>query len=665
LSADPFAEAAQAFQAGRFDEAERLARQVLERSPGHAQAAHLLGVALFQLGRADEALAAMRRSVALAPGSDAAHNDLGRVLFEHGELGEAERHCRRAIELNPRNAMAHNNLGNVLRAQGLAAEAEAAYRRACETDPRLPLAPYNLGTLLAARGDYAGAVESLHAAVRLAPGAAACWQGLADAVAPLRFSGPEPAAAHDIAVCLSHPGIDGSHLAEAALSLLRSDPEFETRTRSVLGQPLGLALLENAIVPDWDFERRVAALRRGLLLAWAEGSFAREPPSERLVCALAQQCFLAEYAHEESADEAGLVARLRDSVTAAAAPDAAGWRLACALLGAYRPLAAFSALRSLRSTGEDPLAALVRRQIADPLEERRIAAQLPALTPIRDSGSVAVREQYEANPYPRWLRPPSLAGAHPLALKVAAYRRFAPGEVPAQPSILVAGCGTGRHAALTALMHPGSRVLAVDLSRASLGYAVRRARELGIGNVEFAQADLLELGSLEERFDLIECAGVLHHLDDPLAGWRVLRGLLRPGGFMRLALYSELGRHDVSAAREFIAGLGHAPDAPGMRAARAAIAALPAAHPARGVMRSLDFWSLSGCRDLLFHAREQRFTIARIAECVAALGMEFLGFEFESDVPPALASLDDWACYESEHPDTFAHMYQFWVRRPR
>ncbi len=676
MAADPFAAAAQAFQSGRYAEAERLARQALAAAPRRAQAAHLLGVALFQQGRPDEALSELRRAVALAPDSDAAHNDLARILFERGELGEAERHCRRAVELNARNAMAYNNLGNILRAQGLAADAEAAYRRARELDSRLPLAPYNLGMLLAARGDYAGAVESLLAAVRLAPGEAACWQALADAIAPLRFSGPEPGAARDIAVCLSHPGIDGSRLAEAALSLLRSDPCFETQTLSVLGEPLGLALLENAIVPDWDFERRVAALRRGLLLAWAEGSFAREPPSERFVCALAQQCFLAEYAHEESADETGLVARLRDSVTVVAAPDDAGWRLACALLGAYRPLAAISTLHSLRRDGEGPFLALVRRQIAEPLEERRTGVQFPALTPIRDAGSLAVREQYEANPYPRWLRPPSLVGAHPLALKVAAFRRFEPGEVPSTPAILVAGCGTGRHAALTALMHPGSRILAVDLSRASLGYAARRARELGIGNVEFAQADILELAALEERFDLIECAGVLHHLDEPLAGWRVLRGLLRPGGFMQLALYSELGRRGVSAARQLIAGLGHAPDAPGMRAARAAIAALPADHPARAVMDSLDFWSLSGCRDLLFHARERRFTISRIAECVAALGVEFLGFEFDDSAAAhailgrlgsqsAGVSLGEWERFEQERPDTFSSMYQFWVRRPR
>ena len=44
-------------------------------------------------------------------------------------------------------------------------------------------------------------------------------------------------------------------------------------------------------------------------------------------------------------------------------------------------------------------------QVSDYAEERRLAATMPVLTPIGDGVSSAVREQYEENPYPRWLRP--------------------------------------------------------------------------------------------------------------------------------------------------------------------------------------------------------------------------------------------------------------------
>ena len=45
---------------------------------------------------------------------------------------------------------------------------------------------------------------------------------------------------------------------------------------------------------------------------------------------------------------------------------------------------------------------------------------------------------------------------------------------------------------------------------------------------------------------------------DPLAGWRVLTELLRPGGLMFIALYSEAARRPVVNAREMIARKGYA-----------------------------------------------------------------------------------------------------------
>ena len=226
--------------------------------------------------------------------------------------------------------------------------------------------------------------------------------------------------------------------------------------------------------------------------------------------------------------------------------------------------------------------------------------------------------------------------------------------------------------ALSATANPDSRILAIDLSRTSLAYAARRAQESGFRNVAFAQADILELGRLEERFDVIECAGVLHHLKDPVAGWRVLMRLLAPGGKMKVALYSEIARRGVVAARRLIAERGFAADLRGMRAARAAILALPADDPAHRVARTADFYTLSGCRDYLFHVREHHYTLHGIAAILGDLGLEFLGFEFESGatlreyrlefpLDPAAVSIANWADFETRHPDTFYAMYQFWV----
>ena len=107
-------------------------------------------------------------------------------------------------------------------------------------------------------------------------------------------------------------------------------------------------------------------------------------------------------------------------------------------------------------------------------------------------------------------------------------------------------------------------MLAIDLSarepRLCEG-AHRRARRST--NIDYAQADILQLGAIGRTFDLIQSAGVLHHLADPWAGWRVLLSLLRPGGVMRIGLYSETARRGVVAARAFIAQRGLRLDAGG------------------------------------------------------------------------------------------------------
>src|SRR4029079_18331294 len=168
--------------------------------------------------------------------------------------------------------------------------------------------------------------------------------------------------------------------------------------------------------------------------------------------------------------------------------------------------------------------------------------------------------------------------------------------------------------------------------------------------------------------------GGLHHLEDPVAGFRILRSLLRPGGVMRVGLYSEFARRHVVRAREFIAEHGFAQTPEGIRACRAAILARQDDPLLARVARGEDFYSLSGCRDLIFHVQEQRFTLPRIAAILHALGLQFIGFEWpDAGTParyrdrfpddPALTNLDNWHALETDRPDTFVLMYQFWVRK--
>ena len=87
-----------------------------------------------------------------------------------------------------------------------------------------------------------------------------------------------------------------------------------------------------------------------------------------------------------------------------------------------------------------------------------------------------------------------------------------------------------------------------------------------------------------------------------------------------------------------------------------------------------DFFSLSNCRDLLFHVQEQRFTLPQIEQALKSLQLNFLGFEMEDrrtlsrfrESHPdrdCLTSLSLWHEFELDNPDTFRGMYLFWCQK--
>jgi hypothetical protein len=182
----------------------------------------------------------------------------------------------------------------------------------------------------------------------------------------------------------------------------------------------------------------------------------------------------------------------------------------------------------------------------------------------------------------------------------------------------------------------------------------------------------LKLESLDRHFDVIEAGGVLHHLADPFAGWRTLLSRLRPGGFMLLGFYSEIARRDVVRLRELIAERGYGATADDIRRCRQELMDLDKGSETGSALPS-DLFSLSACRDLLFHVQEHRLTLTAIETFLRENKLMFLGFEIAPEIlhayrmcfpeDPAATNLAQWRLFENEHPDTFVGMYQFWVQK--
>lgn len=497
--------------------------------------------------------------------------------------------------------------------QGAAAAAAQLLGELVTQHPDAVLARVTLGEAHSELGQYGAALECFETVLDAHPEHLGSRLGLARCLSRRPYLVLRLRSPRHLAESLAADEVDPDLLARAAAVLLRASP-------SPLQEPLLLLLLRQAVVTDLELERLLTQARRELCL-----SSPRDAPA--LADALAEQCRLNEAAWVVGPDEEACL----DS-----APEWVRAMYVCA--------------------GDAELAERGRR--------------IPTLTPLAAGTSADVRALYEANPYPRWTR---LSRGAPRRLdqdlRALTGSGWEPPDFLARPCLLVAGCGTGRDLLNAAWTWRPAAVTGFDLSRPSLAYAQQMAERLGI-EAELYHADLLELDGWQQQFDAIVCTGVLHHLDDPVAGWRSLLRLLRPGGVMLVGLYSETARRPIVAAQDEVRRLGVPPTPAGIRAARAHLAGLPPDHPARGCIALRDFFHTSGCRDMLFHVREHRFTLPRIAATLDELGLSVLAFETDGYVRGLYrtlfgpeTSLVYWDKLEQLYPEMFLGMYQFWCQR--
>ena len=96
--------------------------------------------------------------------------------------------------------------------------------------------------------------------------------------------------------------------------------------------------------------------------------------------------------------------------------------------------------------------------------------------------------------------------------------------------VLEAGCGTGAQTVALAQRSTGARIVAVDVSAASLVKARARVSAAGFNKVEFQQGNVLALSFAPASFDHVFLCFVLEHLPNPAATLAAMRLLLRPGG---------------------------------------------------------------------------------------------------------------------------------------
>ncbi len=574
---------------------------------------------------------------------------------------------------------AYHNLASIKFMSGNTKHAIALYKSSARTNPNYHPAYINLTRVMFDTGQKINAVKYCALAIHTAPDERGYKEDFITIFRSLSFFNLVTLIFlnrdFDIKpvflTCLKDDSLDHSPLITAWLLLLNLDPDFRTlyrpgrkknfkafkkalyglSNRNIFSDPIFILGLKRFVVPSLAFEKFLTYLRR---------IFLEDTSFNKILIALADYSFHTGYIFSLDESEEKLVSVLEKNITTASKTTLDP--VSIMLLGCYKPLYCYENVEKIRDALND-YPYFVETHITNPLEELKIRETIVPLTGIHEKTSQSVQAQYEEFPYPLWKG----LSRNTYYAELFKERDMKTGH------ILVAGCGTGREALELALSLPDSKIVAIDLSLSSLSYAIRKAKKFGITNVAFKQGDILELEPLESTFDLITSSGVLHHMHDPLKGWSILTDKLKPGGYMHIALYSELARQDIVEARTAINRQNERFTSAEMRGYREICAQHLSVKHYKTITKRRDFYSIAECKDLIFHVQESRFTIHQIEQILNDLGLTFLKFivseeiisDYRKNFPKdkALQNLKNWGMYEKNNPDTFKTMYDFWCQK--
>ena len=200
---EALAVAVQYQQAGHWQQAEAIYRQIVQAEPDHAESWCYLGILCLGTGRFGEAVDYCRRALALTPNFGLAQDTLSQALQqqdralrstlpspqplspvarERGLVAQAGSLCypfspvagkrgrgEGVSSLDIAEALACNQQAVTLAQQRRFQEAEAGFRQALRLNPHLAEAHNNLGNVLKDQGQLAAALEEYQEAIRLRP----------------------------------------------------------------------------------------------------------------------------------------------------------------------------------------------------------------------------------------------------------------------------------------------------------------------------------------------------------------------------------------------------------------------------------------------------------------------------------------------------------------
>lgn len=198
--------------------------------------------------------------------------------------------------------------------------------------------------------------------------------------------------------------------------------------------------------------------------------------------------------------------------------------------------------------------------------------------------------------------------------------------------ILIAGGGTGDASTFLGeqLKNTDAEIIYLDFSKKSMEIAQKRAEIRGLKNITWINDSILNIPNLNlGKFDYINCSGVLHHLDSPDDGLKILQSSLKPNGGMSLMVYAQIGRTGVYQIQELMRMINKGVSSRKEEVVNGNIvlSSLPATN---WYIHSKDFiadhilFGDVGLYDMFLHKQDRAYTIVQLMEFIEKAGLNYI-----------------------------------------
>ena len=582
--------------------------------------------------------------------------------FKNNDLHEAARLYELSIKNNSNNVKALNNLAALSEELGDKKKAEYLYKLACDL-PEPSAADklkyhQNLASVQENNGKINAALWTYQSATKIEGFTKSTIAfNYLDLLQSIHLSSFDATTFASLAVLFNTEGIDNDALARVYFSQLALKPANTTHTKedylalvldTIESDQIALNLLSNSLNSNHIIEEAIITTRKKFIASILSNNYNKT--HQAFLTALKKQCELNNFIYLTDKEELSNIEKLKTKNLKASPSIKIDAQL---ILESYSEANIINPLKSPYYL-DCHLPKKQNKEITSP-------ALLKSKTLIQDF--------YESNPYPTWTSKPK----HSESTLDQLFKKLNSKQAPPSNNILVAGCGTGRHAIQLALTYPHAKIIGLDVSQTSLQYATNKRDEYKIRNLEFIRGDLNNTLSLNMGFSLIECVGVLHHLQDPLKGCQAILSALEDGGIAKIGLYSAYARTPIADLAN-LASENEIPYTPSNLEKIRNLAIQNYTYKrTKEIVNSQDFFSRSGCMDLFFNPQEKAFSIRGIHSLIRTLNCEFAGFENgEQRKSPAFRKFNEhsnidsffnaWELFENLNQNFFSEMYLFWLK---